>query len=114
MRVVSQWNYPNFNSQKGGKCMQHIELPRDYALVLQTVQESGEEDFTNLAETLRFDRQRLAHIIEALRHRGLIYFSRSAGSLGRSGTDAWIRLSAKGSKILQTIWPESGGATYGY
>jgi DNA-binding MarR family transcriptional regulator len=94
--------------------MQHIELPRDYALVLQTVQESGEEDFTNLAETLRFDRQRLAHIIEALRHRGLIYFSRSAGSLGRSGTDAWIRLSAKGSKILQTIWPESGGATYGY
>lgn len=91
----------------------HIELPRDYALVLQTVHESGEEDFANLAETLRFDRPRLAHIVESLRHRGLIYFSRSAGALGRSSTDVWIRLSAKGRKIVETIWPESGMA-YGY
>lgn len=87
--------------------MQHIDLPRDYALVLQTIQENGEEDFTNLAETLCFDRPRLAHIIESLRHRGLVYFSRSTGGLGRSSTDAWIRLSAKGRKIMQSIWPES-------
>lgn len=84
--------------------MQHIELPRDYALVLQTVHENGEEDFANLAETLRFDRQRLAHIVEALRHKGLIYLSRSS----RAGGDAWIRLSTKGRKIMTTVWPESG------
>jgi len=94
--------------------MQHIELPRDYALVLQTVHDSGEEDFANLAETLRFDRQRLAHIVESLRHRGLISFSSSASSIGRSGNDAWIRLSSKGRKIMQTIWPESSGLSYGY
>ncbi len=92
--------------------MQHIELPRDYALVLQTVHESGEEDFANLAETLRFDRPRLAHILEALRHKGLIYLSRS----GRSGSEAWIRVSAKGRKCMTTIWPESrhSGMVYGY
>jgi hypothetical protein len=92
--------------------MQHVELPRDYALVLQTVHENGEEDFSNLAETLRFDRQRLAHIVEALRHKGLIYLNRSSMASG----DAWIRLSTKGRKIMQTVWPESGmsGLNYGY
>ena len=90
--------------------MQHIELPRDYALVLQTVQENGEEDFANLAETLRFDRQRLAHIIEALRHKGLIYLSKSSRS---DYAGAWIKLSSKGQKWMATIWPESGMA-YGY
>ncbi|HEX8227173.1 MAG TPA: MarR family winged helix-turn-helix transcriptional regulator [Candidatus Saccharimonadales bacterium] len=90
--------------------MQHIELPRDYALVLQTVHENGEEDFANLAETLRFDRQRLAHIVDALRHKGLIYLSKSA----RSGNDAWIRLSSKGRKIMFNIWPESGMTSMRY
>jgi DNA-binding MarR family transcriptional regulator len=93
--------------------MQHIELPKDYALVLHTVHEHGEEDFTSLAETLRLDRSRLAHIIEALRHRGLIYLSRTTEPVGRYGSDAWIRLSAKGRKWMVTIWPESRTA-YGY
>lgn len=38
--------------------MKTIELPEDYALVLQQVDENGEEDFTNLAESLKFDRRR--------------------------------------------------------
>lgn len=90
--------------------MQHLELPRDYALVLQTVHENGEEDFANLAETLRFDRQRLAHIIEALRHKGLIYLTNSSRT---AYTTAWIRLSSKGRKFMTSIWPESGMA-YGF
>ena len=90
--------------------MQRIELPQDYALVLQTVQENGEEDFSNLAETLRFDRPRLAHIIEALRSKGLIYLSHTTRS---NYAGAWIRLSAKGRKCMNTIWPESGMA-YSY
>jgi DNA-binding MarR family transcriptional regulator len=92
--------------------MQHIELPGDYALVLQTVQENGEEDFGNLAETLRFDRQRLDHIVDALRHKGLIYLSKST----RSGSEAWIRVSSKGRKWMTNIWPESSvsGMSYGF
>lgn len=87
--------------------MQHLELPKDYAIVLQTVYENGEEDFTNLAETLKFDRKRLAHIIEALKHKGLISFSRS------SRQDVWIHLSSKGRKFMATLWPESR-PLYGY
>lgn len=92
--------------------MQHIELPGDYALVLQTVHENGEEDFANLAETLRFDRRRLAHIVEALRHKGLIYLNRSTSG----SSDAWIRLSSKGRKCMTNIWPESSthGVAYGF
>ena len=81
----------------------HIRsLPADYALVLQQVEESGEEDFTTLAESLRLDRPRLAHIVEALQHKGLLVLSRS------SYADTWIRLSSKGRHFLQYMWPESG------
>lgn len=87
--------------------MQHIELPADYALVLQQVGDSGEEDFTNLAETLRFDRRRLLHIVRSLQHKGLVKVSQTAGR------DAWISLSAKGRRAMASLWPESG-MSYGY
>jgi DNA-binding MarR family transcriptional regulator len=87
--------------------MQHIELPEDYSLVLQEVGDHGEEEVTMLAETLNFERGRLLHIIQALQHKGLISLSRS------SGRGAWVRLSAKGRKFMQNLWPESGMA-YGY
>ena len=82
--------------------MHAIELPEDYALVLQQVEESGQEDFNNLAESLRFDRPRLAHIIESLQHKGLIRLSRSGQR------EAWIRLSGKGRRLLTYMWPETG------
>ena len=65
--------------------MKKIELPEDYALVLQQVDESGAEDFSSLAESLRFDRARLLHILRALQHKGLIVTQ-------GFGEDAWIRL----------------------
>jgi hypothetical protein len=82
--------------------MHKVELPEEYALVLQQVEESGEEDFETLAESLRFDRKRLAHIVQALHHKGLIYLNRTAYQ------DAWIRLSAKGRQLTAYLWPESG------
>lgn len=82
--------------------MHMISLPEDYALVLQQVNETGEEDFNNLAESLRFDRGRLSHIIDSLQHKGLVVMSR-AGQY-----DTWIRLSAKGRRLLNYMWPESG------
>jgi predicted transcriptional regulator len=84
--------------------MKAIELPEDYALVLQQVNETGEEDMDTLAEYLRFDRKRLAHIIQALHHKGLISFSKTAYQ------SSLIRLSAKGKQFISYVWPESGMA----
>ncbi|HSX16870.1 MAG TPA: hypothetical protein VLH86_02095 [Patescibacteria group bacterium] len=81
--------------------MHKIELPEDYALVLQQVDENGSEDFSSLAESLRFDRARLAHIVRALRHKGLIVTQ-------QAGEDVWIRLSAKGRQLTAYIWPQRG------
>lgn len=80
--------------------MHAIELPEEYALVLQQVNESGEEDFTTLVESMRFDRKRLAHIVRALRHKGLIIMNQNA-------RDPLIRLSTKGRRLMQYLWPES-------
>lgn len=87
--------------------MQHIELPEDYSLVLQEVGEHGEEEITELAESLSLERGRLFHIVQALQHKGLISLSDA------SGHGIWIRLSAKGRKFMENVWPESG-LSYGY
>lgn len=77
-----------------------IDLPVDYALVLQQVSEDGENELDVLSETLNIRRPRLMHIIGSLRRKGLILIDRSA--MG----DAWIRLTARGRKMTQQIWPE--------
>lgn len=78
-----------------------VELPEDYALVLQQVDENGVEDFNNLAESLRLDRKRLVHVVRSLRSKGLICISQ------QTGEDVWIRLSAKGRRLMSFMWPES-------
>jgi DNA-binding MarR family transcriptional regulator len=80
--------------------MQTVQLPQDYALVMQQIDENGEEDFTNLSETLQLDRQRLTHVILALRHKGLIQLHTSANA-------SWIKLSTKGQRLMAYLWPES-------
>jgi len=80
--------------------MQIIELPEDQALVLQQVCEAGEEDLSMLSESLRFDRRRLSHIVQALHHKGLIYFNR------KNYQNPWIRVSAKGRKFMTYMWPD--------
>lgn len=87
--------------------MQHIELPEDYSLVLQEVGACGEEDIALLAESLNFDQGRLQHILHALQHKGLVCFSLTAGR------GVWVRLSAKGQKFMDSLWPEAG-MSYGY
>lgn len=81
-----------------------VDLPADYALVLQQVREDGEDEFSVLAETLNIKRSRLAHIVGSLRKKGLVMIERT--NVG----DAWIRLSAKGQKLMGQIWPESVGS----
>lgn len=81
--------------------MHKVELPADYALVLQQILEHGQEDIANLSESLQIRRSRLAHIIEALKHKGLIRMTRDYHS------DLWIELSGKGRRLVSNLWPES-------
>ena len=81
--------------------MRTIELPEEYALVLQQVDEDGGDDFNTLAENLRFDRRRLTHYVQSLLNMGLIAFYR------KNSDDPWIRLSAKGRRLMRYLWPES-------
>jgi DNA-binding MarR family transcriptional regulator len=81
--------------------MKKLELPEDYAIVLQQVKEMGEEDFISLAESLRISRPRLMHIVKNLQHKGLILVSRNTYS------EAWIRLSVRGQRLMDFMWPES-------
>ncbi len=74
-------------------------VPVDYALVLQHIYETGEEDLASLSETLRLSRARLAHILDALRHKGLI--STITSSYGA----VWFRVSRKGKKYITQLWP---------
>jgi DNA-binding MarR family transcriptional regulator len=77
--------------------MRSIELPIDYALVLQQVHADGEEDFGNLAETLSYDRRRLSHIVHALQNKGLV-------TVSWKRSDGWISLSARGRRLVETLW----------
>lgn len=81
--------------------MNSVKLSDEYAIVLQQVEEAGGEDFGTLADVLRFDRQRLAHIVAALRNKGLIVLNRDGHN------DMWIRVSSKGHRLIQYIWPET-------
>jgi DNA-binding MarR family transcriptional regulator len=84
--------------------MRKIELPEDYAIVLQQVNETGEEDLTTLSETLQYDRPKLAHILQSLRQKGLVYFSQD------TYREPLIKLSSKGRRLMTYMWPEIGMA----
>jgi predicted transcriptional regulator len=75
--------------------MKKIDLNEDSALVLQQIEEIGEDDFENLNESLRFGRGYLAHILQGLQHKGLVKIRGD-----------WISLSSKGRKTAELIWPE--------
>ena len=77
--------------------MRSIELPSDYQQVLRQVDAEGEEDFSNLAETLSYDKRRLSHIIHALQHKGLVHVSWQR----RNG---WITLSSRGRRLAAALW----------
>lgn len=89
------------NLAKRREQMRKIELPDDYTIVLRLIKMRGKENFTSLAETVRFDRARLAHIIQNLQHKGLILPSRSVYG------DAWIRLSTKGQRLTRSLFADS-------
>lgn len=83
--------------------MKAFHLPNEYILVLQQVYENGEEDFAGLADSLRLTPGRLAHVLQGLAQKRLIV-SRNAGY------GIWVRLSARGKRLIHTMWPEASPA----
>ena len=81
--------------------MHVMKMPEDYALVLQQIQESGQEDLANLSESLRIKRSRLTHIIQALKHKGLVRLTKDYRN------DVWVELSGKGRRLVTYLWPET-------
>lgn len=75
-----------------------LNLPTDYALVLQQIQEDGEDDIASLSYTLSISPHRIFHIVRALQHKGLV----------RVYDDAVVSLSRKGRRVLLYVWPEAG------
>ena len=80
--------------------MRKIELPTDYTLVLRLIKRTGQEEMSSLAESLAFDRARLTHIIQNLRHKGLILVRKSGYNT------SWVRLSSKGWRTLALLPPQ--------
>jgi DNA-binding MarR family transcriptional regulator len=73
--------------------MKKFTLPSDYAAVLHLIRRTGQEELNELAESLAIDRARLMHIIQNLRHKGLILIRKSGYNT------SWIRLSSKGWRV---------------
>jgi DNA-binding MarR family transcriptional regulator len=77
------------------------DLPTDYALVLQQICETGSDEVGVLSETLNLSQSRVLHIVASLRQKGLVMIDKTTWG------DAWVRLSAKGHKLVTQLWPEA-------
>lgn len=88
--------------------MQTINLPEEYALILQQIDENGQEDFDNLARSLRLARRRVIHIVTALQRKGLVRLTTEAayGPL--------IELSRQGKRLIKHLWSEPHGLQPSY
>ncbi|MEI8072728.1 MAG: hypothetical protein WCH00_01380 [Candidatus Saccharibacteria bacterium] len=78
----------------------NIDLPLDYAIVLQQIESDGEDDITSLGKALNLNRARLAKIVSALRKKGLVIIS-------DYHSDMSVRLSRKGEQVIHYLWPEN-------
>jgi predicted transcriptional regulator len=78
----------------------NVNLPTDYALVLQQIQEDGQDDILSLSYVLSINQRRVAHIVKALQHKGHVQVY----------DDAVVKLSRKGKRLMQYMWPEASRA----
>jgi DNA-binding IclR family transcriptional regulator len=78
-----------------------LNLPTDYALVLQQIQEDEEDDIATLSIRLHLNQNRLWHIVKALQRQGLVMVNAAHDE------HAWVKLSRKGMQVMDYIWPET-------
>lgn len=82
--------------------MQAINMPEDYALVLQQIDESGQEDFDGLSQALHIARRRVMHIVSSLQRRGLVRLTQE------TAYGPLIELSRSGKRLIHYMWPAGG------
>lgn len=70
-----------------------MNLPADYALVLQQIKNDGENDITSLLESLDVKQSRLKHIVKALKGKRLLFVTTSYEGM-------WLKLTRKGERIV--------------
>lgn len=78
--------------------MKLANFNHDQALLLQIIEESGEEDVEHLLLSLRYDRPRLFNLLISLKRKGLI-------NIKNTGYSTVATLSSKGRKTARRLWP---------
>ena len=76
-----------------------INLTTNEALVLQQVYEDGGDDAAMLAAQMGMPRRTAMHVLVDLRRKGLMV-------IDQAYDDAWVRLTTRGKRLVQRIWPE--------
>lgn len=79
---------------------QGTALTTNEALVLQQVYEDGSDDAATLAAQMGMPRRTAMNVLADLRRKGLMAIDQIYG-------DAWVRLTTRGKRLVQRIWPEA-------
>ena len=77
-----------------------VNLTTNEALILQQIYEDGGDDVVVLAGQVGLSRRTLMNILADMRRKGLMSIDQKYG-------DAWVRLTARGKRLVQKIWPEA-------
>ena len=84
---------------------QEAILTTNEALVLQQVYENGDDEAAMLAAQMGMPRRTAMHVLADLRRKGLMAIDQAYG-------DAWVRLTTRGKRLVQRIWPEAQAIVY--
>ena len=77
-----------------------VNLTTNEALILQQIYEDGGDDIVVLAGQVGLSRRTVMNILADLRRKGLMAIDQIYG-------DAWVRLTTRGKRLVQKIWPEA-------
>ena len=84
---------------------QEAILTTNEALVLQQVYEDDGDEAAILAAQMGMPRRTAMHVLADLRRKGLMAIDQAYG-------DAWVRLTTRGKRLVQRIWPEAQAIVY--
>lgn len=84
---------------------QETTLTTNEALVLQQVYEDGSDEAAMLAAQMGMPRRTVMNVLTDLRRKGLMAIDQAYG-------DAWVRLTTRGKRLVQRIWPEAQAIVY--
>lgn len=77
-----------------------VNLTTNEALILQQIYEDGGDDVVALAGQVGLSRRTVMNILADLRRKGLM-------AIDQIYSNAWVRLTARGKRLVQKIWPEA-------